>query len=150
MSTTAKQARNAVKARLAHASITIPLYWSNEHIELPDEPTAFAFVVFDNDGPGRGPASFGDGINGNRWRNYARVEAFVFVPRGSSADLADDHAESIAARLRSFRDNDISCFGAAVRETVPGHDLKPPGLDSEVGNYWCAIAEVDLFFDQIG
>ncbi len=149
---TAKQARQAVQARLADPSITIPILWSNEQqtTDLPDEPTPFAYAIFDNDGPGLGPASFGDGIAANRWRNFVRVEVFVFVPQGTGADLADDHAEAICNRLRSYRDDTISCFGAHVRETVSGQTMTPAGVNSAAGNYWCASAEIDLFFDQIG
>jgi hypothetical protein len=149
---TAKQARQAVQARLADASITIPLYWQNEQqtTDLPDEPTPFGFVVFDNDGPGIGPASYGDGVGLNRWRNMARVEAFVFVPQGTGADLADDYAEAICARLRGYRDDIISCFGAHVRETVSGQTMTPAGVNSAAGNYWICVAEIDLWFDQLG
>jgi hypothetical protein len=148
--TTAKEAKNAVLARLIDPSITIPIYAENEAVTLPDEPTAFGYFVFDNEGPGMGPASFGDGIFANRWRNQVRIEVFVFVPQGTGSDVADDHAEAICARLRSYRDNTISCFGAAVREAISGQRMNPSGLNSEVGNYWCAIAEIDLHFDQIG
>jgi hypothetical protein len=148
--TTAKEAKNAIKARLVHESITIPIYWENESVELPDEPTAFGFGVFDNDGPGLGPASYGDGAFANRWRNTASVEIFVFVPQGTGTDAADDYAQAICNRLRSYRDSTISCFGAAVREHMGGERMIPRGLDSEVGNYWCAISVVDLHFDEVG
>jgi hypothetical protein len=59
-------------------------------------------------------------------------------------------AETIAARLRSFRDATISCFGADVIPVGPGSNISPPGLQSEVSNYLCAVAEIDLHFDQIG
>jgi hypothetical protein len=149
---TAKEARQAVQTRLVDSSITIPIYWQNEQQgnELPDEPTPFAFAVFDNDGPGFGPASFGDGILANRWRNVVRLEVFVFVPQGTGADQADDYAEAICARLRSYRDNTISCFGAHVRETTSGAAITPAGINSAAGNYWCAVAEIDMFFDQVG
>jgi hypothetical protein len=149
---TAKEARNAVRARLEEPPLSIPLYWQNEQAttDLPDEPTPFGFIVFDNDGPGIGPASFGDGVNANRWRNIVRVEAFVFVPQGTGADVADDLAQAICDRLRSYRDSTISCFGAHVRETVSGQTMTPAGVNSAAGNYWCSIAEIDVFFDEIG
>ena len=138
--TTAKEARHAVMARLSDPSITIPIYFPNEQVELPDEPEPFGFMVFDNDGPGLGPASFGDGVFMNRWRNTGRVEVFVFVPQGTGADAADDHAEAICARFRSYRDATISCFGAAVREAISGQRLAPTGLNEAVGNYWVAVS----------
>jgi hypothetical protein len=147
--TTHKEAKAAVRARLTDASITIPLYYENETVELPDEPTAFGFVIFNNDGPGLGPASFGDGVFQNRWRNTVNVEAFVFVPQGTGTDAANDYAEAICARFRSYRDNNISCLGGAVREAIGGERMIPRGMDSAVGNYWCAIATIDLWFDQI-
>jgi hypothetical protein len=147
--TTHAQAKAAIRARLTDSSITIPLYWSNEELILPDEPTAFGFVVFDNDGPGMGPASFGDGVFANRWRNTATVEVFVFVPQGTGTEVADIHAQAICNRLGSFRDSNISCFGAAVREAVSGQRMAPTGLNEPVGNYWVSIAVIEIFFDDV-
>ncbi len=59
-------------------------------------------------------------------------------------------AETIAARLRSFRDTNVSFFSADVRPIGEGSSIAPTGLNSEVGNYWCALAECTFFFDQIG
>jgi len=149
---TATQALAAVRSRLeaAGSGITIPLHWQNEQVVLPDELAPFAYIVFENRGAGRGPVSFGGGSGNNLYRNQALIEAFVFAPSGSGSQLAMDYAETIAARLRSFRDADISCFSASVHLVGPGASVAPPGMDSEVGNYWCAVAEVIMHFDQLG
>jgi len=72
------------------------------------------------------------------------------VPKGWGLYAAEAIAEQIAALLRSHRDERISCFDATV---IPGGDgamLTPPGLSSEVGNYFWAACETSLTFDQIG
>lgn len=150
--TTAAQAIAAVKSRLtaSGSGISVPLHWQNERVILPDTPAAFAYVVFNNEGPGVGPVSYGGGAGQNRYRNQASIEAFVFSPDGEGMEPAVDHAETIATRMRSFRDTDISCFSASVHPVGPGSTLRPPGMDSEAGNYWCAVAEIVLHFDQIG
>lgn len=150
--TTASEAFAAVKSRLgAGSGISIPLYWQGEDAPtLPDTPEPFAFIVFNVDGSGAGPASFGGGRGANTYRNVATVEAFVFVPKGWGLPEALDNAETIAARMRSFRDTSISCFNADVVPIGEGEGLAPPGLASEVNNYQCAVAECALTFDQIG
>ena len=145
--TTASQAQAAIRARL-EAGATVPLYWQNVGAELPDEPTAFAYVEFIA-GPGR-IASFGGGRGSNRYRNQAIVTIFCFVPSGQGIAPATDLAELLAARLRSYRTDAISCFDATVHPGGDGADIKPPGLSSEVGNYYYAVAEVNLFYDLIG
>lgn len=151
--TTAAEAYAEVKARLEGpgAGISIPLRWQGEdQTPLPDTPTAFAFVTFENLGSGRGPSEFGGGSGNNRYRNSASVVAYVFTPRGPGLQLALQNAETIAARLRSYRSAGISCSSADVIPVGDGSGIKPPGLDSDVNNYQCAIAEIDLWFDQIG
>ena len=59
-------------------------------------------------------------------------------------------AESIASILRSFRNDMISCYGADVIPVGPGSVISPPGLQSDVSKFLCAIAEVNIEFDQIG
>ena len=150
---TATQALSAIRSRLeaSGSGISIPLRWHGDQQEaLPDTPTAFAFIVFNNEGSGPGPVSFGGGSGNNRYRNRAHVEAYVFSPSGEGLSVAMDHAETIAARLRSFRDSDVSCFSADVIPVGEGSKLTPPGLSSEVSNYQCAIAAIELHFDQIG
>lgn len=151
MSVTASQALAAIRARLEAASFAFPLRWQGEdNGPIPDTPAVFAFVVFNNEGSGRGPAAYGGGRGANLYRNQAVVEAYVFAPNGEGLSVATDAAELVAAQLRSFRDSSISCFAADVIPVGPGSTIKPPGLDSAVDNYQCAIAEVALHFDQIG
>lgn len=151
MSITTSQAVAAVRARLEAAAFTFPLRWQGEDGgPLPDEPETFAFVVFNNDGSGRGPVAFGGGRGANLYRNQASVEVYVFAPSGEGLSVATDAAELIAAQLRSFRDSSISCFSADVIPVGEGASIKPPGLSSEVSNYQCAVAECALHFDQIG
>lgn len=151
MSVTASQALAAVRARLEGGSIAFPLRWQGEDGgPLPDTPSTFAFVVFNNGGSGRGPAAFGGGVGRNLYRNQAIVEAYVFAPNGQGLSVATDGAEVIASLLRSYRDGSISCFSADVIPVGEGSSIAPPGLSSEVSNYQCAVAEIALNFDQIG
>lgn len=151
MSVTAGEAYAAVKARLDAAAFSFPLRYQGEDAgPLPDDPATFAFVVFNNDGSGRGPVAFGGGIGRNLYRNQATVEAYVFAPNGEGLSVAMAAAELIAAQLRSFRDQVISCYSADVIPVGEGSKLTPPGLNSEVSNYQCAVAEIALTFDQIG
>lgn len=148
--TTAATAWAALKARLVDSSITIPLYYENEGVPLPDTPSAFAFVAYEVNPSFPAPVSFGGGRGNNRYRNSVVVTAYVFTPTGEGIEGALAHAETIAARLRSYRDSDVSCFEATVEPGGPGANIKPPGMNSEVGSYYCCVAECSLFFDQIG
>jgi len=151
--TTASGAFAAIRSRLeaSGSGITIPLRWQGENTgPLPDVPAPFAFVIFDNFGSRPGPAEFGGGRGQNRYRNQAAVECYVFAPNGVGLAVALDHAETIAARLRSFRDDNISCFSADVKPIGNGAGIAPLGLQSDVNNYQVALAEISLHFDQIG
>lgn len=159
--TTATQALAAIRTRLTGSSsgtsgavgsgITIALRFHGDPQDpLPDTPTPFAFIVFNNDGSRPGPTAFGGGPGANLYRNRASVEAYVFSPRDQGLNVVMDHAETIAARLRSFRDSDISCFSADVIPVGEGSQIAPPGMRSDVSNYQCAVVEVVLHFDQIG
>lgn len=151
MSVTASQALAAIRTRLEAGTYAFALRWQGEDGgDLPDTPTTFAFIVFNNEGSGRGPAAFGGGAGANLYRNRATVEAYVFAPNGEGLSVATDAAELIAAQLRSFRDTSISCTAADVIPVGPGSSIKPPGLASEVSNYQCAVAEIALHFDQLG
>ncbi len=155
MSTTTSQALSAIRTQVQTAvtsgSITFPVYWQGEDVPpLPDTPSTFAFVVFNNDGAGRFPTAFGGGRGNNLWRNQASLEAYVFVPAGWGLSAATDAAELIAASLRSFRDSSISCFKADATQIGPGSNISVPGLTSVVSEYQCAVAEVFLQFDLIG
>ena len=155
--TTITQAREAVRARLeanppTSGGVPIPVRWPAETDQpLPDIPAPFVFVEFDNQGSvTRGPAAFGAGRGNNLWRNEAIVTAYVFVPNGAGVGEAEAIAEQIAALFRAHRDEHISCFRSTSNVGGPGSDLRPPGLDSEVGNYFYATAVIDLHFDQLG
>jgi hypothetical protein len=146
---TATQAFAAVRARLNAGSYPYPLYYhGDDPVILPDAPTPFAFVVFNNEGSTA--VSFGGGRGSTVYRNRARVEAFVFLPAWQGLEMAMDYAETVAVRLRSYRDDSISCFAADVIPVGHGSVLSVPGLSSEVSNYQCAIAECSVIFDQDG
>ena len=149
--TTATEALAAIKSRLS-TGIAFTLYYQGDPAPiLPDTPTAFGFVVFDNFGSGSfGPVSFGGGAGQNRYRNEAVIEIYVFSPNryGAAAVLA--HAETVAARLRSYRDSYVSCFNADVKMIGPGSSISLPEIGGAVNNYQCAVAECSFHFDQIG
>ena len=151
MIVTAPQAFAAVRARLEAGGVSFPLRWQGEdNGPLPDTPSTFALVVFNNDGSGRGPAAFGGGRGSNLYRNQGSVEVYTFAPNSEGLAVALAAAELIAAQMRSFRDSTISCFSADVIPVGEGSQLKPPGLNSEVSNYQCAVAKIAFHFDQIG
>lgn len=152
MSTTEAQARAAVRAQLPDSAFAFPIYWQGDDAPtLHDTPAPFAFIVFNNEGSGDGPAAFGGGRGSNLYRNRATVEAFTFSPVGSEtgASPASDRAEQIASRLRGYRDNDINVHSADVMFIGAGSALSLPGLTA-VNNYQCAVAEITLHFDQLG
>jgi hypothetical protein len=141
----------AVRSRLESGSLSLTLYWHGDDAPtLPDTPAAFAYLVFNNEGSRL--AAFGGGAGSNLYRNRATLEAYVFAPPTGANGMAPvmAQAETIAARLRSFRDATISCYSADVIPVGPGSNLAPPGFPNEVNNYLCAIAEVQIEFDQIG
>lgn len=152
--TTAAEARAAVRTRLTNAGIAyggaaVPLRWPNEAGgPLPDVPAPFIYTEFNSDRAIL--AGYGGGRGDNLYRNPARIEAYVFVPKGVGLDAAEAIAEQIATLFRSYRDADISCFDATVYPGGDGADLTPAGLSSEVGNYFWASVEVRLHFDQVG
>jgi hypothetical protein len=159
MSTTESQARAAVRAQLPDNAFSFPIYWQGDEAPtLPDIPTAFAFVVFNNEGSGGRATAFGGGRGNNLFRSHALVEAFVFTPISTEpgADVASGRAEQIASRLRGFRDQDISVSAVDVMYVGPGSSISATGrlrtssVDSVVSNYACAVAEISLHFDQLG
>jgi hypothetical protein len=149
---TVEDARSALKTRLG-AITDFPIYWQGDVVPpLPDEPAPFGFAVLNNDGSGRGPASFGGGRGRNVWRNRGTLEVFVFEPAlaEGAASRMMVNAETVAALLRSYRDSVVSCFAADVIPIGEGSNIAVPGLSSPVNNYQCGVAEIDLQFDQIG
>lgn len=151
MSTTASQAYSAIRGRI-EASITIPLYWQGENgPPLPNPPAPFAFIMFNNEGSGGYPISFGGGVGNNTYRNQCLVEAFCFSPSNDTLLSALGVAESIAALFRSYRDEYVSCFSADVIPIGPGSSISLPGMsDTIFADYQCVVAEVEMFFDQVG
>ena len=149
--TTAADALDAIRDRIEASGISVPLYWHGDDPPiLPDTPTTFVYFVFQNNGSSL--VAFGGGRGSNVYRNSATLEALVFSPPTGAVGMGPvmDTAETIAAALRSFRDSDISVFSADVIPIGPGSNLSPPGFASEVNNYLCAVAEIELTFDQIG
>jgi hypothetical protein len=146
---TIDQAIAAVRARLDAAGLPFPVYY---HGDTPPELAAvaspFAFIVFNNEGSS--VTAYGGGRGKNLYRNRARVEAFVFSPAWYGMEMTASRAEMVAAQLRSYRDDVISCFEADVIPVGQGSSLSVPGLVSEVSNYNAAIVEAVLMFDQIG
>jgi hypothetical protein len=150
---TAGDALASIRSRLESGSLGITLYWHGDDPPiLPNTPATFAYIVFNSEGSGRFPKSYGGGQGANLYRNKATLEAYVFSPPTGDGGMKPvmDNAEIIAARLRSFRDVSVSCYGADVIPVGPGANIAPPGLPNEVSNYLCAIAEVYIEFDQIG
>jgi hypothetical protein len=156
MSVTAAEAYAAVRDRLeaSDPGIDLPLRWHGEDSPvISDTPAAFGFVVFDNEGSGQGPAAFGGGRGNNLYRNQVILTVYVFWPRGEGLQVGLEHAETVAARMRSFRSSTISCFSADVLPAIgDGSRMSPPGMSrgNEVDNYQCVLVEVELHFDQIG
>jgi hypothetical protein len=157
--TTVTGAFDAIRSRLesgtytdgAGNTLTSWLRFQGEDADdLPNTPAPFAYIELENFGAGRGPVAFGGGIGNNLYRNEGLINAFVFVPNGQGLRVAVAQAEQIAARMRSFRDGDISCFSASVHPIGEGTSFAPKGLNSEVNNYTCAVVEIAFHFDQIG
>lgn len=151
--TTATEAFIAIRTRIESGSIAyngsaILMRWQNETSHpIPDE-TPFVFTEFLTE-PG-GLAGYGGGAGANLYRNPARVHMFAFVPQNWGLTPATEIAELFAARLRSYRDTDVSIFEVNVYPGGDGASIKPPGWDSAVVNYFFAVAEAVLYFDQIG
>jgi hypothetical protein len=159
--TTESDVRIAVRARIEGGNIVdaggdpVPLRWQNEFkdsngkVDLPDKPAAFIYTEF-TAGRANGPAGFGGGAGRNLYRNPCSVVAYVFVPRGKGLDDAEAIAEQVAVLFRSFRTGDVTFLDASVYPGGDGALLKPPGLESEVGNYFWACCEANGFFNLIG
>lgn len=132
----------------------VPFRWQNEAADsagneaLPNEPSPFVYCEFLVE---RSPViSYGGGVGQNLYRNYARLVAYVLVPKNSGMDEAESIAEQVASLFRSYRDATITCFEATVYPGGDGSSLNPVGLNSPVGNYYYASVESAVVFDQIG
>jgi hypothetical protein len=152
MSMTSDQAQTALRTRIDGAGVVPPMYWEGDVVPpLPDTPSPFVYFVFDNEGSGRGPAAYGGGLRQNLYRNQALLMGFVFVPRGAGSGIAAQQvAETVAASVRSMRIADLAVHKADVMPAGPGSSVAPRALRSPVSNYQCAIAVIELHFDQIG
>lgn len=155
--TTITGAFAAIRARLEAVAITdahgntLPFrYQGEDGGALPDTPTAFAYVEVEIFGSGVGPTAFGGGRSANLYRNDGVVHVYVFAPNGEGLAVTVALAEQVAARLRSFRDSDVSFFSASVHPIGDSTSIAPEGLNSEVNNYTCAVVEAAFHFDQIG
>jgi hypothetical protein len=150
--TTSAEAYTVIKSRLEGnqpVDLTGGYRWQNGPNEpLPETPAPFAYVEFLIDLSGI--VGFGGGQGQNRYRHPARIEGFVFIPKGHGLTPALAIAEQLANLFLSYRDDDISCWSATAMPGGDGAMLKPEGLDSEVGNYFWASFSVDLHFDKIG
>lgn len=158
--TTASAARALIRTRIENGSVVdaaaaaVPLRWQNEaadsagNVELPDTPAPFVYTeILVRRGA---VSSFGGGRGANTYRNPIDVVSYVFVPKNEGLAEAESIAEQIAVLLRSYRSGDVSLFEATVQPGGDGADLTPPGLSSDVGNYFWAVCECSGFFDQIG
>ena len=149
MGVTTSEAIAAVRARLDAGGFSFPLYYDGDDAPiLPDTPAIFGYVEFRNQGSV--VAAYGGGRGANVYRNSALVYVFVFSPIGSGLETATATAEPVAAQLRSWRDDVISCFNSDVVDLITGSQMTVPGLRNEVNNYMCAIVECSLIYDQIG
>jgi len=146
----ASQVYDAIRARLA-ANTTLPLRFQNEDPPtLEDRPATFVYVTLDID---RGRmVGFGGGATKNLYRSQCALTLYVFVPRGEGFKSAMDKAETLALIFRSYRDP-TDLFMATAASPIPGGSgsvIAPPGVDSEVDNYFWAAVDIDLHFDQVG
>jgi hypothetical protein len=149
MAVTTSEAIERVRERLNLGNYGFPIYFEGDDAALlPDTPSPFAFVAYNNEG--EIAVSFGGGRGNNVYRNRLRVEIFVFSPMGYGAETVAAYAEPIAAQLRSYRDDVISCMGAGVFPVGSGSTLSVPGLSSDISNYQCAVAEAVVIFDLVG
>jgi hypothetical protein len=149
MSVTTAEAMARVRERLNAGSYGFPVYFEGDDAALlPDTPSPVAVVAFNNEC--EIAVSFGGGRGNNVYRNRMRVEAFVFSPMGYGAEAVAAYAEPVAAQLRSYRDDVISCFGAGVFPVGTASTLAVPGLASDISNYQCAVVEAVVTFDLTG
>jgi hypothetical protein len=148
---TISDAINAVQGRLKASITDVPLRFQNENgPPLPDAASAFVFVAIEREPKSTYLAGFGAGRGANLWRNPAYIVAYAFVPKNQGLKPATDLAERVGAVFRSYRDDTISCFESSIEPGGDGASMRPPGLASEVGNYFWSLSQTTFFFDQIG
>ena len=139
----------SLKARATAQVTTLPYYWDRDaKPELPNEPTAFVFFRLEMD-----LARFistGGGRGNNIQRTDGELQGFVFLPRDWGLEQEAAYGEHVAAAFRSYRDAHVSCGACSPMPAVPGAQLRPDGIDSEVENYSCVVVAVPIYFDQVG
>lgn len=157
--TTPSQAYAAFRAVIENATITdgaqfgsgpvAMLWYGDPNQVIPDFPQPFAFTIFDA-ATRASVIEIGGGRGANRHRNPSIASVFVCTAKDSGQQRSTDIAEQIAALFRPYNANGIICESATVYPTVDGTALKPPGSNSDVGNYMVAACEVEFYFDLIG
>jgi len=148
---TFSDAIDVIQTRLKAAITDLELRWQNENgLPMPDIPAPFIFVAIEREPKSTYLAGFGAGRGANLWRNPAYIVAYAFVPKNQGLKTATDLAERVGAVFRSYRDDMISCFESSIEPGGDGASMKPPGLASEVGNYFWSLSQTTFFFDQIG
>lgn len=139
----------SLKARAASQITLLPVYWDkDERPVLPDEPSAFCFLLIEAD-PARFVA-FGGGRGANLQRTQGELQGLVFLPKAWGLEQHAAYGEHVAAAFRSYRDDHVSCFASDPQPAVDGSSMKPPGLESEVVNYDCTIVAVPFQYDHVG
>lgn len=152
--TTTSEAYGILRQRISTAPGLPPIRFQNEdedsagNVGLPNTPAAFLYCEFETDSGEM--VGFGGGAGANLYRVAAWFDVYCFVPKGWGLTYATDTAELVAQLFRSFRDPQISCFAASARPGGDGSSLRPPGLPSDVSNYFWAATEVRLSFDAVG
>ncbi len=154
--TTSSDAHSFIRARMESNVPTCPpdgvplkLRWRGEDGgPLPDNPSAFAFTIFD--AAMSSVIETGGGRGRNRHRNPASAEVFIFVPNGWGLKPATDLAETIAALFRSVNESGVFVDSATVYPGGPGSELSIPGLPSEVENYMWSAVGIEYRFDLSG
>jgi hypothetical protein len=152
--TDVRQAYDVLSGILAAGLPTVPLRWQGKEEDsfgnrrLPDDPAPWIYAEYLTDPVDL--VGFGGGLGRNLYRNPGRLDLYCFIPRGQGLEPALDLAESAAKLFRSYRDADVFCQKVSVFPGGDGSSAQPPGITSEVANYFYAVTQVDLYFDQIG
>jgi len=139
--TTFKEATAAIQVKLlaewTHADV--PLFWQNETNDLPATPAPLVYVEVI--GESERIVGFGGGRGNNLWRKDGRIEAHVFVQKGTAIATANQYADEIGAIFRGQRFSGVDCWQAAV---LDGQS------DADNGNYFGVTARIDFTVDLTG
>ena len=130
-------------------SAAVQLLWYGDPNQIiPDFPAPFGFTLFE--AGVSGVIERGGGSGQLRHRNPAAAEFFVCTPKDSGQQRGTDIAEQVAALFRSYNESGVTVENATVYPSVDGSQLKPPGADTDVGNYLVAACGIEFRFDLIG